>query len=61
MPRGITRTIRIDEDLERSISKISKDDRTSVNFVVNTALRGYVEWGVVAKKFGFVSVVPNLF
>ena len=57
MPRGITRTIRIDEDLERSISKISKDDRTSVNFVVNTALRGYVEWGVVAKKFGFVSVV----
>src|SRR5579862_7600626 len=60
MPRGVTRTIRIDEDLEQSISKISRDDRTSVNFVVNSGLRAYVEWGVWAKKFGFVSVVQPL-
>jgi hypothetical protein len=57
MPKSVTRTIRIDDDLERSITKISKDDGISVNFVINTAVRSYSEWNVIAKKFGFVSVV----
>ncbi len=53
--RSTTRTIRIDGDLDQKIEKMAKTERTSVNFVANSAIREYVEWCTVGRKFGIAS------
>jgi hypothetical protein len=47
------RTVRIDEDLNGAIERIALENNTSVNFVVNNALREHVEWTSVVPKLGF--------
>ena len=62
---SVTRTIRIEDDLNRAIEKLAKEDRTSVNFVINSALRQFIEWDMVTGKFGLatfpLSLVNKLF
>jgi hypothetical protein len=56
MPTGsTTRTIRIEDDLNNKIEKLAELEGTSVNFVVNSALREYMEWSTVCRKFGMGS------
>lgn len=51
--KSIVRTIRIDEDLNAAIEKLATENRTSVNFIVNSILRENVEWTSIVSKLGF--------
>jgi hypothetical protein len=51
--KSTIRTVRIDEDLNEAMEKIATENNTSVNFVVNNALREHVEWTSVVPKLGF--------
>lgn len=57
---AVTRTIRLDGDTDRALSSLAEKDRVSVNFLVNRALRKFIEWDVYADKFGFVSMPASL-
>lgn len=50
-----TRTIRIEEDVDAGLMRLASKEKVSVNFLVNNALRRYVEWGSLALKFGIVT------
>ena len=53
MVKSNVRTIRIDEDLNEAIERNALEENTSVNFVINKALREHVEWTSVVAKLGF--------
>ena len=57
---AVTRTIRLDGDTDRALSTLAEKERVSVNFLVNRALRKFIEWDVYADKFGFVSMPSSL-
>ena len=56
---SVPTTIRIDADTFGGISALAERERTSVNAVVNKALRKYVEWDVFAEKYGLLSVTSG--
>ena len=49
-------SIRIDADVFEAVSSYADREKTSINAVVNRALRRYIEWEVFAEKFGLQSV-----
>jgi hypothetical protein len=53
MIKSTTRTIRISEDLDKAIEKLAREEKTSVNFIVNYAIRERVEWTSIVPKLGF--------
>jgi len=53
--RSTTRTIRIDDDLDRKIERWAKEEGISANMAVNSALREFLDWHVVAAKLGMAS------
>jgi hypothetical protein len=55
-PRSVTRTLRIDEDVEARVVGIADRDHLSFNLLANRALRKLVEWEDKAEKFGFIQV-----
>lgn len=57
--KSVTRTLRLEEDLDRAIVKRASSDRVSVNFLVSTSLRKLVDWDIPVVEFGMV-VVPDL-
>lgn len=57
---AVTRTIRIDKDLDEVLQKIAKDERVTVNSIVTKSLRKYVDWDRHAEKFGMLMVRPAL-
>jgi hypothetical protein len=56
MPKNVTRTVRLDDDLDRAIQDRARDANVSVNFLVNKLIRRFIEWDVPAEKFGTVHV-----
>jgi hypothetical protein len=50
--KTVTRTIRIDSDIDKSLEDLASKERTSVNFLINGALLKYIEWDYLAAKFG---------
>ena len=56
--KSSTRTIRIDEVLDKLVEKSANDESVSINFLVNKALQTYLEWNVVSRKFG-LSTIPR--
>ena len=54
-PDTVTRTFRIDRDVDRKMDGLSSEGRVSMNQMANKALRRYVEWEVNAEKFGTVT------
>ncbi len=58
--KTFTRTIRMQEDLYRLLAKSAGDQRVSVNFLANQALRTFLEWSLVSRKFG-LSTIPRSF
>src|SRR5205807_5206736 len=53
-PDTVTRTFRIERDVDRKMEGLSSEGRVSMNQMANKALRRYVEWEVNAEKFGTV-------
>jgi hypothetical protein len=58
-PESVTRTLRLDRDLDRAIAAAATKQRVSVNFLVNRCIRKYVEWDGPSQEFGVV-VIPKL-
>lgn len=58
--KAVTRTIRLDGDTDEALSTLAEKERVSVNFLVNRALRKFIEWDVYAEKFGFLSMPASL-
>ena len=58
--QSITRTIRIDEEVDDFLRTFADRDGVSVNFLVNKALRKLVEWDIYAEKFGIVAIPSSL-
>lgn len=54
--RSVTRTVRLDEDVDRMFQDLSEREKTSINHLVSKALRRYAEWDVYAERFGFLTV-----
>ena len=57
---SVTRTIRIERDVDEFLRKFAEREGISVNFLVNKAIRRLVEWDVFAEKFGMVSLPGSL-
>ena len=55
---AVTRTIRLEKELDDVLQKIAKDERVTVNSIVNKSLRKYVDWDRHADKFGMLVVRP---
>ena len=54
--RSVQKSFRIDADVFEAVTSLADREKTSVNGVVNRALRRYIEWEVFAEKFGLQSV-----
>jgi hypothetical protein len=59
VPKSVTRTLRVDEELDRVITKRAYKEGVSVNFLVTRSLRKFIEWDVPIVELGMV-VVPKL-
>lgn len=60
MPKSVTRTIRLDEDLDRVIQNRARNENASVNFLMNSIIRKFVEWDIPAEKIGLRSIPEAL-
>jgi hypothetical protein len=54
VPKSITRTVRLDADLDAAIQRKSAEEKVTVNFFINRTVRKLVEWDMPARKFGLV-------
>ncbi len=54
--RAVTRTLRIDSDVESRIEQLAEKEGVSFNLLANRSLRKLVEWEATAEKFGFAQV-----
>lgn len=53
---SVTRTVRIDREVDDKLVTLAEKEKLSTNFLVNRALRRHVEWEAYADSFGFMSV-----
>lgn len=60
LPKSVTRTVRLDEELDRAINNRARDSNVSVNFLVNRLIRKFIEWDLPAEKFGLGPVAAIL-
>ena len=58
MPGGVTRTVRLDEELDLALRNRAKDERVTVNSLVNRAIWKFIEWDLPSEKIGMVDVSP---
>jgi hypothetical protein len=59
--KSIVRSLRLDEDIDKSLHKYAQQEGISVNSLVNRALRRYVLWDVNTSRFGGVTLAgPSL-
>jgi hypothetical protein len=56
MPKNVTRTVRLDDDLDRALQDRARDANVSVNFLVNKLIRKFIDWDVPAERVGTVHV-----
>jgi len=52
----VTRTLRLDEDLDEALEKMAREEGESVNALASRSLRKLVEWDVLADKLGMVQM-----
>jgi len=57
---SVTRTIRIERDVDDFLRKFGEREGVSVNLLVNKAIRRLVEWDIYAEKFGLVALPSSL-
>ncbi len=53
---SVTRSVRIEKDADERLRQLAEQSDTSVNTLVNRALRKFVEWDAFGEKFGFVTM-----
>jgi len=53
---SITKSFRLDEDLITKITQEAKNNNTSLNAEINTLLRKYIEWDMLASKVGMIPI-----
>ena len=58
--RSVTRTVRIDDDVDQMFTEMADRERVSTNHLVNKALRRYGEWEVLAERYGFVAISSRM-
>ena len=61
LPKSVTRTLRLDDDLDKSIQQEAVEGNVSVNLLVNQLIRRHVEWEAPFEKFGRVHIYTGLF
>src|SRR6266568_7015047 len=54
--RAVTRTLRIDSDVEARIEQLADKEGVYFNQLANRSLRKLVEWEATAERFGFAQV-----
>jgi len=57
---SVTRTIRIERDVDDFLRKFGEREGVSVNLLVNKAIRRLVEWDIYAEKFGLIALPSSL-
>lgn len=57
---SVTRTIRIERDVDDFLRKFGEREGVSVNLLVNKAIQRLVEWDIYAEKFGLVALPSSL-
>jgi len=55
-----TRSFRLDQDTIDNLRALSEKERVSVNVLANKALRRYVEYDVLAERFGLITISKGL-
>jgi hypothetical protein len=59
--KSVVRSIRLDEDIDKSLQKYSLKEGISLNSLINKALLRYVRWDASASRFGGVTLAgPSL-
>jgi hypothetical protein len=59
--KSVVRSIRLDEDVDKSLQKYALKEGISINSLINKALLRYVRWDVSASRFGGVTLAgPSL-
>ena len=53
---SVTRSVRIEKDADERLRELAVQGTTSVNTLVNRALRKFVEWDAYGEKFGFITL-----
>jgi len=56
LPKSVTRTLRLDDDVDAALEKMSKERGESVNAIAGRALRKLVEWDRLAENAGLVVI-----
>jgi DNA-directed RNA polymerase subunit L len=54
--KGITKSFRLDEDILKKLNEQTKNNNTSLNAEINSILRKYVDWDMLASKVGMIPV-----
>jgi phage-related holin len=60
LPKSVTRTIRLDEDLDTAIQDRARDSKMAVNYLVNRAVRRLIEWDIPSEQIGMVAMPMTL-
>jgi hypothetical protein len=58
--RSVTRTIRLDEDIDLQLSATADREKQSGNIIISKALRSYLEWTQYAKLLNHATVSHTL-
>ena len=58
LPKSVTRTLRLDEDVDAALERMAEEAGESVNVIAGRALRKLVEWDRIAAKAGLVVISP---
>jgi predicted transcriptional regulator len=56
LPKSVTRTLRLDDDVDAGLEKMAEERGESVNAIAGRALRKLVEWDRLAESAGLVAV-----
>ncbi|NAL78815.1 hypothetical protein DYY65_11325 [Nitrososphaera sp. AFS] len=54
--KGVTKSFRLDEDVIRKIGLQARNNNTSFNAEINSILRKYVDWDMLATKVGMIPI-----
>jgi predicted transcriptional regulator len=58
LPKSVTRTLRLDEDVDQALERMAEEVGESVNSIAERALRKLVEWDRLAETAGLVVISP---
>ncbi len=57
--KSVTRTFRLEDDIDLKIEEVAAREKVSVNYLVNRILRRFIDWEYLADKFGITWETPS--